>query len=315
MCVAVADAVPEKARELARRVGADVMDDWRGLVDRRDLDAVVVATPTGFLAEVTIAALEAGLHVLVEKPMGRNLHEALEMSASAGRARRTLKVGFNHRYHSAIAEAYRRFARGEIGALLNIRARYGHGGRPGMEKEWRADRSLAGGGELTDQGIHLIDLIHWFAGPPWAGTAYLQVAMGRLGDLEDNAFGMVRCDRDVVASFHVSCTQWKNLFSFEVFGELGALLAEGLGGSYGTERLTTYRRRLEGGAPLAEEEQFDGPDMSWAREWEEFVGAVQDGRAMMGTVEDGVAAMRTLDLLYRSAAHGRSHEVQGYAVI
>lgn len=304
-CVVVADAALGSAREVASATGAEAVGDWRRVVEHPEVQAVVVATPNGFLAEIAIAALEAGKHVLVEKPMGRNLTEAERIRAAACGAGRTLKVGFNHRYHPAVAEAHRRFKAGEIGPLINIRVRYGHGGRPGYEHEWRGSRELAGGGELTDQGAHVVDLIHWFAGVPRSAFAYLQTAVWPLDDLEDNAFGLFRFDSGVVAALHTSWTQWKNLFSFEIFGQAGALSVDGLGRSYGPETLTIHRRRADvGGAPETETLVLDGEDSSWRGEWDDFLGSARGNRPMLGTADDGVTAMRMLDSLYRSAAVG-----------
>src|SRR6185295_8756658 len=98
-CVAVADTNEDAAREIAASIGAQATGNWQRLIERSDIDAVVVSTPNGFLAEIAIAALMAGKHVLVEKPMGRNLAEAERMRAAACAAGRVLKVGFNHRYH------------------------------------------------------------------------------------------------------------------------------------------------------------------------------------------------------------------------
>ena len=303
-CVAVADLDIARATEVAAVVDAEGVADWRGLVDRRDLDVVVVATPNGFLAEIAVAALDSGNHVLVEKPMGRSLAEAERMRAAACAAGRVLKVGFNHRYHPAIAEAHRRFTAGGIGEVISIRCRYGHGGRPGYEREWRGRRELAGGGELTDQGVHVADLVHWFAGVPSSAYAVLQRAVWPLGDLEDNAYGTFRFASGAVAQFHTSWTQWKNLFSFEVYGRDGALVVDGLGHSYGVESLTAHRRRPEGGAPDTETICYEAEDESWRLEWEDFVGAAQYGHPMLGSADDGVAAMRMLDALYRAAAAG-----------
>src|SRR4029079_4059810 len=74
-------------------------------------------------------------------------------------------VGFNHRFHPAIARAVGEARSGEHGEILHVRARYGHGGRPGYDREWRADPARSGGGELIDQGMHLLDLSHWLLGP------------------------------------------------------------------------------------------------------------------------------------------------------
>jgi predicted dehydrogenase len=303
-CVAVADVSAEAAGGVAAECGAAVERDWRAAVARPDVGAVVVATPNAFLVEIAVAALGAGKHVLTEKPMGRNLAEAERMRAAARHAGRVLKVGFNHRYHPAIAEARRRLERGDVGSPINARARYGHGGRPGYEKEWRGNRALAGGGELTDQGVHVADLLHWFLGEPASAFAWLQTAVWPLGDLEDNGFGMFRFPSGAVASFHTSWTQWKNLFSLEIFGTAGALVVEGLGRSYGVETLTAYRRKPEGGAPECEVLRYQADDLSWRDEWADFLGGALEGRPMLGTADDGVVAMRMLDALYRSAAAG-----------
>ncbi len=299
--VKVADINPSAAEEVAQAHGCRAVTDWKEVITSPDVDAVAVATHNGMLAEIAIAALEAGKHVLVEKPMGRNLAEALKMAEAAKTAQKLLKIGFNHRYHPAIARAYQLYQEGIIGDLINLRTRYGHGGRPGYEKEWRGNPELAGGGELTDQGVHVADLIHWFAGLPTEAFAYLQTAVWPIYPLEDNGFGLFKFANGAIASLHTSWTQWKNLFSFEVYGTKGSLTVEGLGKSYGVERLMIAVRKPEGGVPELSETVFDGPDLSWQREWQDFISAVAMETPYLGTPEDGVAAMKMLDSLYRSA--------------
>jgi len=247
--------------------------------------------------------------VLIEKPMGRNLAEALQIAEAATAADRILKIGFNHRYHPALAKAYGLFQAGAIGEIINIRARYGHGGRLGYENEWRGNPELAGGGELTDQGVHIADLIHWFAGLPTEAFAYLQTAIWPIQPLEDNGFGLFRFGDGAIASFHTSWTQWKNLFSFEIYGQKGSLTIEGLGKSYGIERLTIAYRKPEGGVPDLEDLVFDLPDTSWELEWQDFIGAIATQTPYWGTPEEGVSAMRMLDALYRSAQAGAAIHV------
>jgi len=301
----VADPNAEAASTLAAEVGARVARDWRELVTADDVDVVCVATPNGFLAEISIAALRAGKHVLLEKPMGRNLHEARAIAAAAAQAPgRHLKVGFNHRYHPAVARAHQELTAGTIGTPINARARYGHGGRPGYEHEWRGSLELAGGGELTDQGVHVADLLHWFLGVPQSVYAVTQTAVWPLGGLEDNGFAILRYPDDCVASFHTSWTQWKNLFCLEIFGDRGSLVIDGLGRSYGDETLTIALRKMEGGAPLMERHTFDGPDISWREEWADFVAGILEGSPYLGAVHDGIVAMETLAALYRSARSG-----------
>jgi predicted dehydrogenase len=299
----VVDVHRPAAEQLAADIGCRVAADWREAATAPDVDVVVVSTPNAYLLPVALAALESGKHVLLEKPMGRNVDEARRILQSAATHKRIVKVGFNHRYHPAIEQAHRRFAAGEIGELRSIRVRYGHGGRPGYEREWRGDPNLAGGGELTDQGVHVLDLLLWFAGEPENVYGVLQTAAWPIAPLEDNGFALLKYPGGAVASFHTSWTQWKNLFSFEVYGTAGSLTVEGLGKSYGTERLLVAKRRPEGGVPETEELAFEGEDLSWAHEWEDFLGGL-DGKAYRGNPEDGVAVMTALDALYRSAQAG-----------
>jgi predicted dehydrogenase len=303
----VADSNAERAKELANSYNAEAVRDWRHLVIDPSIEIVVVSTPNAYLAPIAIAALENGKHVLVEKPPGRNLEEALQIGAAArASGGRVLKVGFNHRYHPALARSYQLIHAGAIGEPFNVRARYGHGGRPGYEKEWRGDPELAGGGELTDQGVHLADLINWILGVPVRAFCVLQTAVWPITPLEDNAFALLNFANGCVASFHTSWTQWKNMFSLEVFGTKGAVCVEGLGGSYGMQRLLHYRRKPEGGAPDLAEETFDGPDCSWKLEWQDFIQAIRGDGTCLGTAADGIAAMAMIDALYRSAAAGEA---------
>ncbi len=227
------------------------------------------------------------------------------MSRAAAKAKRKLKIGFNHRYHPGIAKAYALFKKGAIGSAVNLRCQYGHGGRRGYEKEWRGNVKMSGGGELTDQGVHVIDLVQWFCGTPKKACAFLQTAFWPIRPSEDNGFAMLQYSGGAVASFHTSWTQWKNLFNFEIFGTKGSLKVTGLGGSYGTETLTVTLRKKEGGAPDQIEESFAGPDLSWKLEWDDFAGAVLSGKKYLGSASEGLGVMRTLDALYRSHRSGK----------
>jgi predicted dehydrogenase len=108
------------------------------------------------------------------------------VSKAAVAAGRVAKVGYNHRFHPAVLKAREIVDRGELGQLMFIRGRYGHGGRPGYEREWRFERSLSGGGELIDQGSHLIDLAHWFLGEFIGVQAALRTFWNT--EVEDNVF-------------------------------------------------------------------------------------------------------------------------------
>jgi predicted dehydrogenase len=202
-------------------------------------------------------------------------------------------------------------SRGEIGEAFFIRCRYGHGGRPGYERDWRLRRDVAGGGEVLDQGIHALDLFRWFLGDFDVAVGFLSTYFWRAAadaqeadQVEDNGFGLFRTSRAQVASLHVSWTQWKNIFSFEVFGRDGSLTVDGLGGSYGAERLTRARRRPAGGPPQEQVTAFHGPDPSWEREWDAFVTAVREERCPEGNGYDGLEALKMVQALYEAHRKG-----------
>ena len=302
--VGVADLDGARAQAVAAELGCEWTTRWQDLVARPDVQAVVVSTVNGALAAVTMGATAAGKHVLCEKPLGRSVSEAQHMVWSAERARVILKTGLNHRYHPALWRAHQLASEGAIGELMWIRACYGHGGRAGYEREWRANPTLSGGGELLDQGVHLVDLCRWFLGELEEASGWVATCAWPM-PVEDNAFALLRSARGQVAMLHTSWTRWKNTFCFEVFGRQGYLVVEGLGGSYGAERLTIGRRAPEGGPPSEEQVEFAGPDLSWEAEWEDFLAAIANGHPPLGSGHDGLRAMRLLEAVYRSSAAGR----------
>ena len=192
--VACADVQLERAETLARTSpGAIATDDWRTMVGRADVEVVVVATTNDALAPVTLSAVKAGKHVLVEKPAALSASEIDAVIDAVGVTGVRVRVGFNHRYHPALRKARELFEAGALGPMMFVRARYGHGGRLGYEKEWRADPALSGGGELIDQGVHVIDLARWFLGDfprvdGFATTYFWQMPV------DDNAFLLLRTD-------------------------------------------------------------------------------------------------------------------------
>jgi predicted dehydrogenase len=300
--VATADVSLDRAKKLAAtQPGCEANDDWQSTVARPDVDAVFVATTNDALAPVTLAAVEHGKHVLVEKPAARNPWELEPVIEAARRSGVTVKVGFNHRFHPAFLKARELFDGGAIGPLLYIRGRYGHGGRIGYDREWRADPAIAGGGELLDQGVHLVDLARWFAGDFSGVSGHVGTFFGNM-PVEDNGFLMLRTAAGQVAWLHASCTEWKNLFSFEIFGRDGKLQIDGLGGSYGVERLTYYRMLPQMGPPETTIWEYPGADTSWSAEFAHFAGCVRTGREPWGSLRDAHAALSVVHSLYGAQA-------------
>jgi len=124
--------------------------------------------------------------------------------------------------------------------------------------------------------------------------------------VEDNAFVILKTTESVTASFHVSWTNWKNIFSFEIFGTNGYLKIEGLGGSYGNETLEFGKRNKSGGKPEIEFFQFPPEDLSWIMEWEEFKKAIGEKREPIGNGVDGMKANEVIEAIYLSNMEGRT---------
>jgi predicted dehydrogenase len=297
--VVAADTVRERAERLAQESGgSEATEDWRQAVERTDVEAVLVATVNQWLAPVALAAIQAGKHVLVEKPAARNSAELAPLLPAARSTGVCVQVGFNHRYHPAVQKARQIFDSGELGAPMFVRGRYGHGGRLGYEREWRAQPEVAGGGELIDQGVHLIDLASWFLGrfvrvEGFSHTYFWQMPV------EDNGFLLLRTANDEAAWLHASCTEWKNLFSFEIYGRKGKLHIEGLGGSYGVERLSYYRMLPEMGPPETTIWEYPGADTSWRREFEAFRECVRTGTTPEPGLREALHALQIVEQVYQ----------------
>jgi len=290
------DAVPERARALAGT--AEVVGDWRKAATHPDVDLVIVSTTHDLLAAVAAVAAEAGKHVLVEKPGARRAAELDAVAEAAGRTGALVHVGYNHRFHRALQKAHEIFVSGALGEPLFVRGRYGHGGRPGYEQEWRAQPGRSGGGELIDQGVHLIDLARWFLGDFVDVKGRTRTYFWNM-TVEDNGFLLLESAAGQVAFLHASWTEWKNLFSFEIYGRTGKLEINGLGGSYGVERLTFYRMSPEMGPPDTTTWEYPMADNSWQVEFDHFLEDIRLGRQPSPGIPDAQAALRVIEKFYR----------------
>jgi predicted dehydrogenase len=302
--VCCADIDSRRAQEFAARHRTRAVHDWREILEMPEVDIVVVATTHDALSTISLAAISAGKHVLVEKPAARTAEELEPVLSAAMRSSVRVRVGFNHRYHRAVRKARELVDAGELGELMYVRGRYGHGGRLGYEKEWRADPAIAGGGELIDQGSHLIDLARLFLGDFTHQQSFVNTYFWDM-PVEDNAFLLLRTPANKVAFLHASCTEWKNLFSMEIYGRRGKLEIAGLGGSYGVERLTWYRMLPEMGPPETTSWEYPMPDDSWATEMSEFYADIRSGRRPDAALQDAFACLQIVQTVYREA--GRDH--------
>ena len=301
--VSCADNDLPRAERLACIAGnCAAVADWRKAIERPDVDLVVVATPHGSLAQITREAIEAGKHVLVEKPAARNIAELRPLAALAEKSKVLVRVGFNHRYHRAFRQARQIVDARTLGPLMFLRARYGHGGRIGYEKEWRAKPELSGGGELIDQGAHLIDLARWFLGDFSEIDGYAHTYFWDM-PVDDNAFLLLKTATKQVAFLHASCTEWKNTFSFEIYGHGGKLQIDGIGGSYGVERLAYYRMLPMMGPPETTVWEYPMGDDSWDVEMAEFLEDIRLGRQPASGLKDAIAVLEIVERIYNESGY------------
>jgi len=301
--VACADIDLARAEQLARGFpGCIAAEDWRAVVERQDVDVVVVATSHDALSKVTCGAIECGKHVLVEKPAARHVDEVRPLITMARESGVRVRVGFNHRYRRAFQHARNIVDSGVLGPLMFLRARYGHGGRLGYEREWRAKPKLSGGGELIDQGVHLIDLARWFLGDFSDISGFAHTYFWDM-PVDDNAFLILKTAGKQVAFLHASCTEWKNTFSFELYGRNGKLHIDGLGGSYGVERLAYYKMLPDMGPPETTIWEYPMADNSWEVEMAEFLEDIRLGREPSASLNDAVAALEIVDKIYKMSGY------------
>jgi predicted dehydrogenase len=276
------------------------------------LDVVLVCTSNEAAPELTIAALERGLHVFCEKPPGRDLEDVARV-VEVERRHPGLKLmyGFNHRYHHAVQDALELVRSGSLGRVLNLRGVYGKAklvtfGQP----PWRSQRARAGGGVLLDQGIHMVDLMRMFAGEFEEVHGFVSNRHWGL-EVEDNAFALMRTADGVVATLHSSATQWRHRFQLEITLAHGSVAIGGLltdSRSYGPETLTvvTADPDRDGGDPREQTTRYNA-NPSWRAELTRFIACiVNDQPVDHGASSDAFQTMKLVQRIYHSDPAWRS---------
>ncbi len=293
-----------RAGDLAKLApGCVPITDYQTALADPALDAVIVATLNASLAPITLAAVRAGKHVLAEKPGAISAAQLTEIAAAAKKTGARVRLGYNHRFHPSLQKARALVDSGVLGPLMFLRGRYGHGGRKGYDREWRADPKLSGGGELIDQGVHLIDLAGWFLGdfPTVDGHAATYFWDMKV---DDNAFLSLRTASGQTAWLHVSCTEWKNLFSLEFYGRDAKIAIDGLGGRYGVEKLSYYKMLPQMGPPETTVFEYPGSDDSWRLETQTFIEDIRLGREPAPGLREGITTLQTVEKIYQRSGYG-----------
>jgi len=283
---------------------------WKDILSY-ELDAVIVCTYNDVSPDIVCSALDGGSHVFCEKPPGQSVKDTRKMiAAETAAGSRVLQFGFNHRFHYAIMEAKAVVDSGRYGRILWARGVYGKAGGLHFKKNWRADKSLSGGGILLDQGIHMVDLMRYFLGDFVDIKSFVEKCYWKEIDIEDNAFALMKTSDGKVAMIHSSATQWKHNFSLDLFMEDGYLCVNGILSStrsYGEESITFAKKQFEDeakafGRPREETIYFDTDD-SWRLEIDEFYDCILGQKEH--PLSNSTDALKVMELIERIYVAGK----------
>jgi predicted dehydrogenase len=311
---AVADADGTRAQGAARPSGARAFENYQRMLDEGPLDAVIVSTPPHLHEEIALAALEAGKHVLCEKPLAPTVESCRRILECARRHGRSLATGFNQRYFPAIQFVKQVLDRGELGRLRHVKAYAGHSGLNEFRQPWEHDSRIIGGGTLMDNGIHLIDHVRFLLGDVEEVYGFASSRIWNLNGSEDNGFALLRGEKDAIATLHSSWSEWRGYrFSIEAFGDRGMARA-----SYGPMMATAVRMERPGGPArrerrlfpwIAVREKLSGWQstvrLTFEQELRDFLGLLE---GKPGSIADGVAGLRAVEIAHaiRASSESRS---------
>lgn len=309
----VADLRADLASATAQRFGASATADWQAAVRQPDVGLVIVSTPPNTHAQIALAAIEAGKHVLCEKPLAHTLDDAERMCAAAERRGVLLKTGFNHRYFPSMRFARRLIDKGMLGKVVSVRAYAGHPGGQEFGHAWVHDGVTTGGGSLVDNGIHILDLTRFFLGDVVMAKGYTANLVWPFEHAEDNGFALFRAGDGAVAYVHSSWTEWRGyFFSVEVVGTRGYVKASypPMLAEWGTiaEPGIRARRRYNLFPVFQVLERLKSWRWtivrSFVEEQRDFVKGIKSGRLVPPSGRDGLRAMQMAHAIYRSSKEG-----------
>lgn len=287
----------EKGEKFAKGFNCRYESDWRKVVTDKSIDAIIIATSHDSLTSIAVAAIKNRKHVLVEKPGARNFKEFEKIIKAHKKNPFVVMFGYNHRYHPSIQKAKEIIDSKKYGKVMFVRSRYGHGARLGYEKEWRFQKEISGGGELIDQGPHLIDLVNYLVAPMTEVVGFTPTLFWKT-KADDSAFFIMKNKKNQFAQLSVTCVEWKNIFSFELMLTKAKIQIDGLGGSYGKEKLTLYKMRPEMGPPDVEKFEFSGEDLSWKKENEVFFQRIKNKDYSTTAINDAYYVLKIIDKIY-----------------
>lgn len=300
--ICVADVQGEKAKAAGERYGVEYFTDFNKVINRGDVECVVISIPNKFHAPISIRAMENGKHVFCEKPMARNPEEAKRMVEASVKNEVCLKVGSNLRYFPSVQKAKELLDNSAIGEILFIRGWIGNSGWQ-LNNSWFSDIEIAGGGTFLDNGCHLLDICRWFLGEVEECIGYVS-RMYHSIDVEDNGFGIFKFRNGKYAFVQSSWTEWADYMYMEIYGTEGYIRIDDrnpnckviLGKKDGYQQIYDYSRL---------------PPQSYDVEFNEFMNALLNNSPPEPNGFDGLRAVQMAYGVYESARTGKKVKIWG----
>ncbi len=282
-------------------------NNYKNLLESHSLDILFICLPNYLAPEVTIAALDQGLHVFCEKPPGRNLKDIADVIAFERKhLKQKLMYGFNHRYHDSIMDAMKIINSKELGDVMSLRGVYGKSKIIKFDSDWRTSRVMSGGGILLDQGIHMVDMMRLFAGEFTDINSFVSNNYWK-HDVEDNAYALMKTEEGVISMLHSSATQWRHMFHLSINLTKGAINLSGIltsTKSYAPETITVvFAGDNDEGNPREQTTTYND-DKSWCREIVEFADLIiNDKPVINGSSHEALKTMELVNNIYKADRH------------
>ncbi len=286
------------------RNNVNYFKNFKDIFKQKKLDAVFITLPNYLSSKITIVALKKNIHVFCEKPPAKNYKELLRVKKYLKPSIK-LKYGFNHRYHGSIKLAKKYIDSKKLGKILNIRGLYGKSKILTYTKsDWRSKKQFAGGGILTDQGIHMLDIMKLFCGKFTKFKSFVSNKFWNY-NVEDDVFAIMKTSTNILASIHSTALQWEHKFRLEISLEKGSIVCNGiLSGSktYGRENISIKMNKNK--YKLIDNKEirysFD-KDNSWKDEVDEFSKIIKNNlKVKIGNFNDALEVMKMIDLIYKN---------------
>jgi predicted dehydrogenase len=291
---AVMDADESRAAQAGNEAGVPHFSDFESLLNETEIDAVILAVPNNLHAPLSVRALEAGKHVLCEKPLAISPSEAERIVQAAEKSGKYVKTASNHRFFPTVIKAYDLYKSGSIGEILSFRGSIGNDG--GLTHDsWFWKKDIAGGGTLIDNACHLLDIARMFMGDFSMCLGQVANLYWKEAEVEDYASGIFVTEEGRQALITSSWAQWTGYFYFELWGDEGYIFVDSRG-----EDKVTVGDNHKGVVRTFDYGRY--PITSHQDELSYFVRSVTKGEQPIPSAADGLEVIKMIDGVYRSTA-------------